>query len=162
MSTCGHEHPLTPKEPGLPFSCISKKGRQIGGSTALSGLDMTPELDLLLVLSSPFLTTKVHPLRSCVASLEWENLVKTKCESFPEERGIIMSVCCRLVCMAFKEQRAWKKGGVYVYSTPQPGLGVHPLLLLRNKLNVKVRASPAACMFLHSARSAYWAEHRSH
>lgn len=77
----------------------------------------------------------MHPLRSCVASLEWDNLVKTKCEHFPKERGIIMSVCCCLVFTAFKEWRTWRKG-VCLCCTPQPGPGVHPLFLLRNKLAV--------------------------
>ena len=91
MSTVYMSIPLLPKSQTYCSPVHLKKARQIDGSTALAGLDMAPVLaPVPSALSSPFLRTKMHPPRSCVASLEWEKLGKTKYENFPVESGIIM------------------------------------------------------------------------
>lgn len=83
--------PLLPAGQAYSSPVHPQKASQMGGSTALAGLDMAPALGPVPgPHSSPFLRTKMYPPRSCVASLEWENLGKTKHENLPVERGIMM------------------------------------------------------------------------
>lgn len=91
MSTEYVNIPLIPK--GWTYCSLVqlKKASQTDGSTALVGLGKVPVLGPVpSALGSPFLRTKMHPPRSCVASLEWENLGKTKTENLPVKRGVIM------------------------------------------------------------------------
>ena len=91
MSTVCMSIPLLLKSQACCPPVYLKKARQIDGSTALTSLNMAPALaPVPSTLNSPFLRTKMHLPRSCVASLEWDNLGKTKYENFPVERCIIM------------------------------------------------------------------------